>query len=114
MPVQPDRPCASTEPGHNVDPAASGMPTHSGDGTVRGGWVVRIQREVVVVAFDGGVIGRFRHHDTVHLGGLTIDYGPRISFSPKQGLLHLVGEDGVHLFNLKPDTGEPLSPCTEP
>lgn len=42
-----------------------------------------------------------------------IEPGPRVSFGPRQGLVHLVGDDGVHLFNVQPDTGTPLSPYTE-
>lgn len=113
MPVEPARPCTSFAPGHTVNPVAA---LHRGNNPVyaaadRPGWVVRIHREVIVVAFDGGTLGRFRNHDTIGLGGLIIDHGPRVAYSPHHGLLRLEHEGGAYVFNVADDTGEPLGPC---
>lgn len=75
--------------------------------------MVRIQREVIVITFDGGTMGRFRHHDTVRFGGLIIDHGPRVAFSPHHRLLRLEHEGGAYVFNVAEDTGDPLPPCGE-
>lgn len=115
MPVSPKRPCTSYAPGHQVNPVTAlhraNHPLYAS--ADRPGWVVRIQREVIVIAFDGGTLGRFRHHNTVRLGGLIIDHGPRVAYSPHHGLLRLEHEDGAFCFNVAEDTGRPLTPCGE-
>jgi hypothetical protein len=113
MPVRPVRPCTSYAPGHQVNPVAS---LHRANNLVyatadRPGWVVRIEREVIVIAFDGGTIGMFRNHDTVRLGGLIVDHGPRVAYSPHHRLLRLEHDEGAFCFNVAEDTGDPLGPC---
>jgi hypothetical protein len=113
MPVSPARRCTSFAPGHEVNPDAA---LHRANHPVyaaadRAGWVVRIEREVIVVAFDGGTIGMFRNHDTVRLGGLIVDHGPRVAFSPHHRPLRLEHDEGAYCFNVADDTGEPLASC---
>jgi hypothetical protein len=115
MPVSPVRPCTSYAPGHQVNPiAALHRANHPEYAALdRPGWVMRIEREVLVVAFDGGTIARFRNHDTVRLGGLIVDHGPRVAFSPHHRLLRLEHDGGAFCFNVADDDGERLTPCRE-
>jgi hypothetical protein len=111
----PARPCSSYAPGHQVNPIVA---LHRANNPVyaaadRPAWVVRIEREVIVVAFDSGTIGTFRNHDTARLGGLIIDHGPWVAFSPHHRLLRMGQEAGTFCFNVAADTGEALAPCGE-